>query len=94
MNCINGLKNINGIKIATNNLLYINRIITTTNSDLIKTVGITITINLILYFLNLKNDRKIIFLWQKKYYIEYIQNTMMNQKIIFNSNKINLDLKV
>ena len=62
MNCINGLKNINGIKIATNNLLYINRIITTTNSDLIKTVGITITINLILYFLNLKNDRKIIFL--------------------------------
>ena len=62
MNYINCLKNINGIKIATNNLLYINRIITTTNSDLIKTVGITITINLILYFLNLKNDRKIIFL--------------------------------
>ena len=46
MNCINGLKNINGIKIATNNLLYINRIITTTNSDLIKTVGITIIIKL------------------------------------------------
>ena len=69
MNCINGLKNINGIKIATNNLLYINRIITTTNSDLIKTVGITITINLILYFFKFEK-------WQKN-------NFFMTKEILY-----------